>query len=363
MKTLQMVAIILLLTPCIYHTSALSPEIDRFVMTGITLYVGGVGPNNYSSIQAAIDNASAGDTVFVYAGTYTEILTINKTINLIGQDRTSTILKSITQKANIVTITADHVLISGFTCDLARHNGYGIVVSGHNCTISQNALTNFIYDGCGIYIQASFTFVINNTFRAGGIQDGVCIVIGRVDHNTITGNIFKDAGEGVLLLRGADNNLIGKNHISNQSAGIEFYAGDYHNIIRNNEITNNQVGLWFYQSNENTICCNNITNNSYWGVYLFISLVYQTPSNYNLFYCNNFIGNADNAYDECCNFWWKFSLGHCIGNYWDDYPGLKHPQIVDYNHDGIGFLPFKISNAIIGSDRFPLMKPYKIDLN
>ena len=32
---------------------------------GNTLYVGGSGPGNYSSIQDAIDNASDGDTVYV----------------------------------------------------------------------------------------------------------------------------------------------------------------------------------------------------------------------------------------------------------------------------------------------------------
>jgi uncharacterized membrane protein len=34
--------------------------------SGATLYVGGGGSGNYSTIQAAIDNASDGDTVFVY---------------------------------------------------------------------------------------------------------------------------------------------------------------------------------------------------------------------------------------------------------------------------------------------------------
>jgi len=33
---------------------------------GNTLYVGGSGPGNYTSIQDAIDDASDGDTVYVY---------------------------------------------------------------------------------------------------------------------------------------------------------------------------------------------------------------------------------------------------------------------------------------------------------
>ena len=36
------------------------------IFEGNTLYVGGLGPNNYTIIQEAIDNASDGDTIFVY---------------------------------------------------------------------------------------------------------------------------------------------------------------------------------------------------------------------------------------------------------------------------------------------------------
>ena len=56
---------------------------------GNTLYVGGDGPGNYSTIQEAIDNASDGDTVFVYSGWYDvdKWININKSIRLIGEDR------------------------------------------------------------------------------------------------------------------------------------------------------------------------------------------------------------------------------------------------------------------------------------
>jgi len=42
-------------------------------------------PGDYPTIQQAIDNASDGDTIIVAAGTYTEQLIINKSIDLIGQ--------------------------------------------------------------------------------------------------------------------------------------------------------------------------------------------------------------------------------------------------------------------------------------
>ncbi|RLF47412.1 MAG: hypothetical protein DRN10_03875, partial [Thermoplasmata archaeon] len=39
---------------------------------GNILYVGGSGPNNYTSITEALGDASNGDTIFVYPGTYHE---------------------------------------------------------------------------------------------------------------------------------------------------------------------------------------------------------------------------------------------------------------------------------------------------
>jgi len=46
-----------------------------------TLYVGGIGNGNYSKIQDAIDNASVGDTVFVFNGTYNESVFIHITLD------------------------------------------------------------------------------------------------------------------------------------------------------------------------------------------------------------------------------------------------------------------------------------------
>jgi len=57
-----------------------------FVLTplGKTLYVGGSGAGNYTRIQDAIDNASDGDTVFVYSRRYIENIVIEKSLSLIG---------------------------------------------------------------------------------------------------------------------------------------------------------------------------------------------------------------------------------------------------------------------------------------
>jgi parallel beta-helix repeat protein len=65
------------------------------IYNGKTLYVGGSGEGNYTNIQDAIDNASEGDTVFIFNGKYYENLTIEYKSNfsLIGENKKTTILK------------------------------------------------------------------------------------------------------------------------------------------------------------------------------------------------------------------------------------------------------------------------------
>ena len=85
-------------------------------------------PDDFSTIQEAVDNASAGDTVYVRAGTYVVGgwigLTIDKPISLIGENCQDTIIyEEYYRYANVVVqIAADNVTFSGFKIEpqLAR---------------------------------------------------------------------------------------------------------------------------------------------------------------------------------------------------------------------------------------------------
>ena len=57
---------------------ARSDEKIRSTKDGNILYVGGTGPDNYTTIQDAIDDADNGDTIMVYPGHYNESLVIKK---------------------------------------------------------------------------------------------------------------------------------------------------------------------------------------------------------------------------------------------------------------------------------------------
>jgi len=165
-------------------------------------YVGGSGPGNYTKIQAAIDNTSDGDTVFVFNGTYVGYAIINKAINLIGEDKNTTII--IGFFAYTISIVTDWVNMSGFTIQ----NGGRL--------------------GEGVRIDSSDNHFINNIIHTPGdrIRLSGC-------NNTISGNTF----EGTYIFLSGDNNTISGNSITNNYYGI-YLIDSYDNIIANNSFFN-----------------------------------------------------------------------------------------------------------------------------
>jgi len=159
---------------------------------GEVLYVGGVEPGNYSTIQDAIDSANPGDTIFVYkdSSPYYENVKINKMIKLIGESRNTTIING-RNKGNTISIfyNANNVVISGFTI---TEGGDGIFVYSDNNTIQGNKIV-FNYHGIEIDYDADYNIITNNIIlhnRAAGIFDG-----GRDSGSTITWNVIGSNGK------------------------------------------------------------------------------------------------------------------------------------------------------------------------
>ena len=113
----------------------------KAALDGNTLYVGCLGPGCYSKIQDAIDDASDGDIVFVYdeSSPYNESIEIDKTINLIGENRDTTKICSI----DTITILADFINISGFS--IFNYWGYSLSICSSYNTISYNNFTKSPY--------------------------------------------------------------------------------------------------------------------------------------------------------------------------------------------------------------------------
>lgn len=113
---IKRIAAVILCLAMILGANMIIDTIMNFTTTvkGDTLFVNETGEDEaYTVIQDAIDNASIGDTVFVYNGTYYENLMINKTINLTGIDWNITIIHG-NRSGDVINVTSDWVNISGF---------------------------------------------------------------------------------------------------------------------------------------------------------------------------------------------------------------------------------------------------------
>ena len=139
-KKILTYGITLLLLGMIITPSTRTNEVEYSLTTvsRITLYVGGDGPENYTKIQYAIDNASDGDLVFVYddSSPYFENLVVNVTIDLTSEDRYSTIIDG-GENDNVIQINAVSVRINGFNI---INGEFGI---WYNST-SNNTITNVL---------------------------------------------------------------------------------------------------------------------------------------------------------------------------------------------------------------------------
>lgn len=194
------------------------------------LYVGGSGDGNYSSIQEAINASSEGDTIFVYSGLYNESILVNKSINLIGENKESTIISG-KNKFDVITITDYLINITGFT--IQDGQGFGILFFciGY-CNIYQNNINS---NRIGISISGSiYSNIFNNTI-SNNSEIGLDIasssddLLGPIDilkseNNTIYHNNFINNSQHT---NDASNNFWSYNNEGN-------YYDDYTELDKNN---------------------------------------------------------------------------------------------------------------------------------
>lgn len=159
-KKLLPISIIFLLISSCFLVIPVTSKINANDFTSDIIYVGGIGNNNYTKIQDAINAANIGDTIFVYNGNYKENLTINKSINLVGENAEETnilgersvttdgVIVKLKQREFIINITADNInlcnfSIIGFTEEM---NSYGYLENTINGIIINNCSSIKISD-------------------------------------------------------------------------------------------------------------------------------------------------------------------------------------------------------------------------
>jgi len=238
-------------------------------------------PDDYPTIQEAINHASSGDTIFVRSGVYNENLVISKSLDITGENRETTIIDgSYKVNQSVVTIYYKSVYISGFTI---RSNNKNIGIScnrpgldgifGH--TITNNIITNNV---AGIVVSALYAekSLISNNIITNNSMLGINIL--HVCDNIVSNNIVKNNGEGIICVSSVSNKISGNEISSNEMTGIGL-AGSFNNAVFDNTIMNNGMdGIRLkVNSCSNTLSNNTIMNNKNTGISLLggIRMQYQ----------------------------------------------------------------------------------------
>ena len=247
------------------------------------------GTGHYSTIQAAVDNASEGDTIRVLPGTYNESITINKSLDLVGSGVNDTTIEG-GGIGDVIHVNCDDVNISGFFINGSgwKNGDAGIELSGsENCYIGEIAAMNCLK---GIYLNDSnYNLVVNNSCwdneygiylgasMHNGISENMC------DSNTYTGiSLFNSysnmiesntctstGGDGISISYSEDNEVINNTCNYNHDDGIFLGSADSNSISNNNCEENWDDGIFLEYADSNSIFNNNCDYNWDYGIHLY----------------------------------------------------------------------------------------------
>lgn len=367
-------------------------------------------PDDYPTIQAAINAADSGDIINIKRGIYTENIVVNKSITLSGYERDDTVIQSMSDPT--VMIEADNVEISGLTMrsvstdfyssltnlifsnnnvegtfsfffvsnaviyentvgdDMAVYGSLDINITGNifndvyglwhssNSIIEENTGgTLFLLDSSqnivsnnnatSIGIAGQETPTSNNIVSGNRVEEGTGITIANSSLNTVEDNIISHSSGFGIELEVASNNSIIRNDVQFNIGGIRLFESS-NNTITENYVYNTNVAnvIELIDSNDNTIFKNDFSMLGFYGVDL------QGSHNNKIFH-NNFVGcqasddSADNLWDD------GYPSG---GNYWSDYTGVDEkngPEQDQTGSDGIGDTSYVIGSN--SRDWYPLM--------
>jgi len=155
----------------------------------------------YSTVQAAINAAEAGETIFLTAGTHTGHLSINKSINLIGVDQEEVILDASAYNAYGIYVKADDVSFSNFTFlapTQETSHTYGFKVEDSN-KVSISNVTVKDSNRTAVDLNNVTEAAIDNVSVEGTVR-GVGIALTNCADVTVTNSTFTDNAWGDIAV-------------------------------------------------------------------------------------------------------------------------------------------------------------------
>ena len=256
-------------------------------------------PEDYPTIQGAINAASPGDRISVAVGTYHEHIVVNKRLAIVGRRGSSPVFAG---------------------------GGSGVAVTllpeASGSTISGFVITN--YDKGILILNSADCNIYDNTFSLMA-EGGVVVEGNAASDNIVCNNMFEQTTVGVYLMESAVGNSVSLNTISLNDVGLKIETVD--SIIYANTISDNDVG----------ISAVNLDNLVYWNN--FIDNTVQTD-----------VGLLANAWDN------GYPIG---GNYWSNHActdSFSGPFQSIPGSDGICDSPYVING--VNRDNYPLASPW-----
>ena len=219
-------------------------------------------PDDYSTIQAAVDESSLDDTIIIRDGTYIENVEIYKNLTIKSESGAEkTIVQAANSEYHVFDVIADYVNINGFT------------ISGTDAR-----------EKAGIFLD-------------------------NVEYCIISNNIISENSRGINLNYSNNNTITNNNVNTNHLRGILLEDSNNNTITNNNVNFNNLKKRWTHgiclvASNGNSIYLNNFTKNGQNIYYAGFetTCIWDSTSKITYTYKGNTYTND-------------------LGNYWDDYTG------------------------------------------
>jgi parallel beta-helix repeat protein len=196
-------------------------------------------PDDYPTIQEAINAAKDGNEILVKRGTYLENVVVNKSVSLVGEGRGNTVIDSLYR---IFNVTANNVKVMGFTflrTQVHVHRVHGGEVSENlfyynlnhfitlfessNVTVAHNRIQSTQVEGVNLYVWISY-------------GESVGINLYKSSHNNIYYNTVTEQAHGIRLSLSNSNRIMG-NTVTNSEVCIRLEDSHNNTIVHNNFIS------------------------------------------------------------------------------------------------------------------------------
>jgi parallel beta-helix repeat protein len=232
-------------------------------------------------------------------------------------------------------------------------NNQSVIIQSTNNLLHNNIFTNNV----GVIEVNGVNY--NNNIDQTNTVNGKPIIYWVNKHDETV-----PAGAGLIALVNCTGIKVVGQTLTYQANGL-LLAFTTKSTIAHNMLSNDGNGIYLLGSTYNEIAANNITNDAH-AIYidaeasaiLGVPPIY-VPSDNNVFFCNNFVGNTQNLFDAAgsyllpttapsVNIWDNGSLG----NYWSSYSGTE------LDNSGVGATPYNVSTN--NTDNYPLIAPFNI---